>query len=80
MEYLRGSMREDVHTTTQRDPSDREGSLFAWPRFDLDYTVEPCDDAADSYTFYPEGASDEEIITQWISAEEETIVDITAVR
>jgi hypothetical protein len=73
-------MREDVDTSSRADSSDQGGSLFAWPRFDLDYTVEPHDESADNYTFYPEGGSDEEIITQWISATEEAVVDITAVR
>lgn len=73
-------MREDVDTSGRDGSADADGSLFAWPRFGLDYTVEPCDDAADNYTFYPEDASDEEIITQWIAATEEAVVDITAVR
>lgn len=73
-------MREDIDTPQQSDAEDRAGSLFAWPRFELDYTVEPYDDAPDLYTFYPSDASDEEIITQWISADEESLVDVTAVR
>lgn len=73
-------MREDIDTPPQRETEVREGSLFAWPRFELDYTVEPYDDAPDLYTFYPHDASDEEIITQWISADEDAIVDVTAVR
>jgi len=73
-------MRKDVNTSQRRTTTDNEGSLFAWPRFGLEYTVEPYDDAPDLYTFYPEGASDEEIITQWISASEQSVVDITAVR
>jgi hypothetical protein len=72
-------MREDIDTQ-QADTEVTDGSLFAWPRFDLDYTVEPYDDAPDLYTFYPGEASDEEIITQWISATEDDLVDVTAIR
>ncbi|WP_254538905.1 DUF7511 domain-containing protein [Halomarina litorea] len=73
-------MRKNANASPRRSASTEDGSLFAWPRFGLEYTVEPYDDAPDLYTFYPEGASDEEIITQWISASEESVVDITAVR
>lgn len=73
-------MRKNANTSPRRPTSDEDGSLFAWPRFGLEYTVEPYDDAPDCYTFYQKGASDEEIITQWVSASEESIVDITTVR
>lgn len=73
-------MRKDANTSTRRATSAEGDSLFAWPRFGLEYTVEPYDESPDLYTFYPEGASDEEIISQWISASEGSVVDITAVR
>jgi hypothetical protein len=73
-------MSKNVDTSPRQSASDEADSLFAWPQFGLEYTVEPCDDAPDRYTFYPGGASDEEIITTWISAAEESVVDITEIR
>lgn len=73
-------MKKNANTSSRHAGSDENGSLFAWPRFGLEYTVEPYDDASDLYTFYQKGASDEEIITQWISASEESVVDITSIR
>ncbi|MFC6838457.1 DUF7511 domain-containing protein [Halomarina ordinaria] len=73
-------MRENIDTSQTRELEPAEGSLFAWPQFDLEYTVEPHEDAADLYTFYTRGATDEDIITGWVSATEDSVVDITAIR
>ncbi|MFC7157951.1 hypothetical protein ACFQPA_21265 [Halomarina halobia] len=73
-------MSKNIDTPQTREPEQAEGSLFAWPQFDLEYTVEPYEDTPDLYTFYPRGATDEEIITSWVSATEEWVVDITSMR
>ncbi|WP_254547445.1 DUF7511 domain-containing protein [Halomarina pelagica] len=73
-------MSKNVDTPRTYEPEQTQGSLFAWPQFDIEYTVEPYEDTPDLYTFYPCGATDEEIITSWVSATENAVVDVTSIR
>jgi hypothetical protein len=58
-----------------------EGSVFDWPEFELNYTVEPLEtDGTSVYYFYPRQASDRVLEREWLMAAEDVVVDIVNAR
>lgn len=51
-----------------------------WPSFDLDFTVETDDAGREQCTIYPESASEEEIVTTWMTAGENAFVNVSEIR
>ncbi|WP_332897724.1 MULTISPECIES: DUF7511 domain-containing protein [unclassified Haladaptatus] len=50
-----------------------------WPEFDLDYTIES-NGPREECTVYPREASEDALMTQWITASEGSFVDLTDAR
>ncbi|WP_129114412.1 DUF7511 domain-containing protein [Halegenticoccus tardaugens] len=61
-------------TGAYRDALDR------WPVFDVEFVLESDDHGRDQCTLYPREASEEEILTSWISADEGSFVSLVDVR
>jgi hypothetical protein len=57
-----------------REPSDR------WPTFDLTYAVETGEGGRKQCTVFPQTASDADVVTRWITADEEDYVSFEEIR
>ena len=57
-----------------REPSD------CWPSFDLDFIVEEDDRDCEQCTIFPGTASEDEIVTNWITAEEGSFVNLSEIQ
>jgi hypothetical protein len=72
------------HENAEMDPVVHapEGSVFAWPEYELDSTFEPLEDEehAAVYYFYPRAASDRVIEREWIMAPSSLVLDVVDVR
>ena len=59
---------------TIREPHDD------WPTFELDFAVELADDGREKCTVFPRNATDTDILTTWITADEEAFFELEEVR
>jgi len=52
----------------------------AWPVWELAFTIVLRDDRPDQCTVYPADARSEDLVTEWITADEGGFVDVRAMR
>lgn len=67
--------------TSETDASNAyRGGLNRWPVFDIEFVIESTDLGKDQCTLYPRGAEEEEMMTEWVTADENAYVSLSDVR